>query len=103
MRLPGRNEVFVAFLRHFGDLHLLMPHCFHVAGEARPAFAALLLRQASSGFHGAAFMRNQVRARPAIVLSLRQHGPAQGGELARDSHSGDLVASPRPDADEEGA
>lgn len=48
-------------------------------------------------------MRYETGPRPTIVLTLRQHVPAKGSKLARHGDGSDLMATTRPDTDEEGA
>jgi hypothetical protein len=90
---PCGNEVLVALFGMFGDPRLLLAQFLHVVGIARAALVALLLRLAGGQFHGAALVGDQAWPGPADSPRLRQHVPAQGGELARHRHGGDLMTA----------
>lgn len=112
-RFPLRHQSFVASFRLGGNQHLTVAQRLDVVGIGWSTPAALLLRMSSLKLHRAGLVGDQRRARPQVILALRQQMPAEHRELAshrplrrpdghagrgsaRKKHAVDRVPWPRP-------
>ncbi|MGY3363325.1 hypothetical protein ACVWZL_000450 [Bradyrhizobium sp. GM2.4] len=90
---PLPHQALVALLRLCGNQHLAVAQYLDVVGIRWPTPAAFLLRMSGLKLHRAGLDGDQCRARPQVILALRQQMPSKHGELPGHGHRGDLMAA----------
>src|SRR5215475_13842314 len=101
-RLPASDQLLIGALRLRTQGLLARPDFLEVVavgGAALPAAG----RQSGAELEAAQFLRRERRARPGVVLSLREQVPREDGELAGGGDGRDLGPAACADAQEKGA